>query len=61
MQAGKCLKKAGAASQREVEHYMLEAIESGKLKDIETIDVKMTPTEPAIDFDHFIEETKILK
>ncbi|WP_411725260.1 DUF6494 family protein [Methyloglobulus sp.] len=56
MEIRKYLKKVGVTSQREIEHAVLKAIESGKLKGIETIEVKMTLIAPAIGLNHCIEE-----
>ena len=42
MEVRKYLKKVGVTSQREIEHAVLKAIESGTLSSIETIAVKMT-------------------
>lgn len=42
MEVRKYLKKVGVTSQREIEHAILKAIESGVLSETETIPVKMT-------------------
>lgn len=55
MEIRKFLKKVGVTSQREIEYAVFKAIESGKLKGTETIEVKMTLTMPAIDLNHCIE------
>ncbi len=41
MSIRKFLKKVGVTSQREIEHRVLEAIESGKLKGNEKLDAKV--------------------
>ena len=41
MSLRKFLKKVGVTSQREIEHMVLEAVESGKLKGNENLDAKM--------------------
>jgi ribosomal protein L1 len=55
MEIRKYLKKVGVTSQREIEHAVLKAIESGKLKGTETIEVKMTVNAPAIGLNYCIE------
>lgn len=55
MEIRKYLKKVGVTSQREIEHAVLKAIESGKLKGGETIDVKMTLDIPALGLNYGIE------
>ena len=42
MSLRKFLKKVGVTSQREIEHRVLEAIESGRLKGNEKLDAKVT-------------------
>ncbi len=55
MEVRKYLKKVGVTSQREIEHAVLKAIESGTLSGSETIAVKMTLNIPAIDLNCCIE------
>jgi len=50
----KYLKTVGINSQREIEHAVYKAIESGKLTGSETIDVKMTLEVQAVDILHSI-------
>jgi len=52
----KFLKHVGITSQREIEHAVLKAVETGKLNGSETIAVKMTLEAPAIGVIHCIEE-----
>ena len=54
MSLRKFLKKVGVTSQRDIEHMVQEAIESGTLKGNETLDAKVTLNISGIDF-----ETKI--
>ena len=51
----KYLKTVGINSQREIEHAVYKAIESGKLTGSETIDVKMTLEVQAVDILHSIQ------
>lgn len=51
----KFLKNVGITSQREIEHAVLKAVETGKLKGSETIAIKMTLEAPAIGISHCIE------
>ena len=46
MEVIKYLKKVGVTSQREIEHAILKAIESGDLSGTETMAVKMTLNVP---------------
>ena len=55
MEIRKYLKKVGVTSQREIEHAILKAIESGKLKGAETIDVKMTLDIPVLGLNYCID------
>jgi hypothetical protein len=55
MEIRKYLKKVGVTSQREIEHAVLKAIESGKLKGTGAIAVKMTLDVSAIGLNHHIE------
>jgi len=51
----KYLKHVGITSQREIEHAVLKAVETGKLNGSEAIEVKMTLDAPAIGVNHCIE------
>jgi len=51
----KFLKNVGITSQREIEHAVFKALESGKLNGSETLDIKMTLEAPAIGISHCIE------
>ena len=51
MSLRKFLKKVGVTSQREIEHAVLEAIESGKLKGSENLDAKVILTIGGIDLE----------
>ncbi|MDO9423508.1 MAG: DUF6494 family protein [Methylobacter sp.] len=51
----KFLKNVGITSQREIEHAVFKAVESGKLNGSETLDIKMTLEAPAIGVSHCIE------
>lgn len=51
----KYLKHVGLTSQREIEHAVFKALESGKLNGSETIDIKMTLEAPTIGLSHCIE------
>jgi Family of unknown function (DUF6494) len=55
MEIRKYLKKVGVTSQREIEHAVLKAVESGKLSGTETLAVKMTLSVFAIGLNHCIE------
>lgn len=55
MEIRKYLKKVGVTSQREIEHAVLKAIESGKISETGTIEVKMVLTAPGIDLNYTIE------
>ena len=55
MEVRKYLKKVGVTSQREIEHAVLNAIESGDLSGTETMAVKMTLNVPAIGLNCCIE------
>ncbi|MDI1277904.1 DUF6494 family protein [Methylobacter sp.] len=50
----KYLKHVGLTSQREIEHAVLKAVETGKLNGSETIDIKMTLDAPALGVNHCI-------
>ena len=55
MEVRKYLKKVGVTSQREIEHAVLKAIESGTLGGTENLAVTMTLSVPAIDLSCCIE------
>lgn len=55
MEVRKFLKRVGVTSQREIEHAILKAVESGKLQGAETLNIKMTLELPAVDLEHSIE------
>ncbi|HEY5138400.1 MAG TPA: DUF6494 family protein [Methylococcales bacterium] len=55
MEVRKYLKKVGVTSQREIEHAILKAIESGDLSGTETMAVTMTLNVPAIGLNCCIE------
>ena len=55
MEIRKYLKKVGVTSQREIEHAVLKAIESGQLKGAETIEVRMTLDIQALGLNHRID------
>ncbi|HIF53838.1 MAG: DUF6494 family protein [Methylococcales bacterium] len=57
MEIRKFLKQVGVTSQREIEHIVMKAIESGQLNGTETLEVKMTLEAPAIGISHCIEGT----
>lgn len=49
MEVRKFLKKVGVNSQREIEHAILKALESGRLQGTEKLDIKMTLEMPGVD------------
>ncbi len=51
----KYLKTVGITSQRDIEHGIYKALETGKLGGLETIDIKMTLEVPLIGVLHCIE------
>ncbi len=55
MEIRKFLKKVGVTSQREIEHAVLKAVESGKLSGSESIEIKMTLQADKIGVSHCIE------
>ncbi|MCQ8118150.1 DUF6494 family protein [Methylomonas rosea] len=55
MEIRKFLKTVGISSQREIEHAVAKALESGKLSGSESISVKMTLEAPAVGISHCIE------
>lgn len=56
MEVRKFLKKVGVTSQREIEHAILKAIESGHLQGSESLDIKMTLDLAALDLKHVVED-----
>ncbi|MGZ5050976.1 MAG: DUF6494 family protein [Methylobacter sp.] len=54
MEIRKYLKQVGITSQREIEHAVLKAVETGKLNGSESIEVKMTLHAPAVGVEHCI-------
>ncbi|OAI04644.1 hypothetical protein A1353_12915 [Methylomonas methanica] len=61
MEIRKFLKTVGISSQREIEHAVAKALESGKLSGSESISVKMTLEAPAVGISHCIEGTIALE
>jgi hypothetical protein len=55
MEVRKFLKQVGVTSQREIEHAILKAVESGKLHGSETLNIKMTLDLPDVSLKHSIE------
>ena len=55
MEIRKFLKQVGVTSQREIEHVVMKAVESGKLSGTETFDIKMTMEAPSIGISYCIE------
>lgn len=55
MEIRKYLKTVGLTSQREIEHAVSKALETGLLGGLETMDVKMTLEVSAIGLKHCIE------
>ena len=55
MEIRKFLKQVGVTSQREIEHVVMKAVESGKLSGTETFDIKMTLEAPSIGLSHCVE------
>lgn len=56
MEVRKFLKQVGVTSQRELEHAIVKAIETGELKGTETLLVKMTLELPGVRLTHTIED-----
>ena len=61
MEVRKYLKKVGVTSQREIEHAVLKAIESGTLGGTENLAVTMTLSVPAIGLSYCIEGDIVLE
>ncbi|MGR8979610.1 MAG: DUF6494 family protein [Gammaproteobacteria bacterium] len=55
MEVRKYLKVVGVTSQREIEHAVLKAVESGNLKSDEALVVKMTLEVPELGLTHCID------
>lgn len=55
MEVRKYLKKVGISSQREIEHTVLKAVDSGILKGTETLEVQIILTVPALKISHQID------
>jgi ribosomal protein L1 len=55
MEIRKYLKQVGVTSQREIEHAVQKALESGKINGTESFDVKMTLEAPALGLVHHID------
>lgn len=55
MEIRKYLKKVGISSQREIEHAVLRAVDSGALNGTETLHVQMTLSVPSLGIDHQID------
>jgi hypothetical protein len=55
MELRKFLKVVGVTSQREIELAVRKAIDSGKLEDKTTLDVKVVLTIPSIGLEHHID------
>ncbi|WP_341326744.1 DUF6494 family protein [Methylotuvimicrobium sp. KM2] len=56
MEVRKFLKQVGVTSQRELEHAIVKAVETGELKGTETLQVKMTLELPDVRLTHTIED-----
>ncbi len=55
MEVRKFLKQVGVTSQREIEHAISKAVESGKLQGSESLNIKMTLDLPDVGLKHSIE------
>jgi hypothetical protein len=55
MEIRKYLKTVGITSQREMEHAVYKALETGILGGLETLEVRMTLELPAVGLSHCIE------
>ena len=55
MEIRKFLKQVGVTSQREIEHVIMKAVETGKLTGNETFDIKMTLEAPSVGIKHYVE------
>lgn len=61
MEIRKYLKTVGITSQREIEHPVYKAIESGSLGGSQTLEIKMTLEVPGVGIYHCIEGTLALE
>lgn len=61
LEVRKFLKTVGIASQREIEHAILKAVETGRMEGSETVAVKMTLEVPTLGISHCIEGTIALE
>ncbi len=61
MEIRKYLKTVGITSQREIEHAVYKAIESGQLTGSETLEIKMTLEVPGVGISHIISGTIALE
>jgi len=61
MEIRQFLKTVGITSQREIEHAVYKAIESGKMNGSETLNVKMTLEVSGVDVSHTITGTIALE
>ena len=61
MEIRKFLKKVGVTSQREIEHAVVNAVETGTLSGTEDIAIKMTLEAPSVGIKHTIEGTIALE
>lgn len=61
MEVRKFLKKVGVTSQREIEHAILKANQTGRLHGAETLDIKMTLEVPRVDIKQVISGTIALE
>lgn len=55
MEVRKYLKRVGISSQREIEHAVLNAINSGELMGTETLEVQVSLTVPALKINYQIQ------
>lgn len=61
LQIRKFLKKVGIQSQRQIEHAVRSAIESGQLSGSETLSARVQLTIDKVDVDHTIEDSIALE
>jgi hypothetical protein len=54
MEIRRYLKQVGITSQREIEHAVMKAVENGKLKSVDSVDVKMTLEVQALGVTHCV-------
>jgi hypothetical protein len=55
------LKRVGVTSQREIEHAILKAVESGGIQGDDPLDVDMTMTIPALELTHIVKGKLAMK